>query len=177
MACAFTFFISCENDIEKIQSFSEQKIYPTISGKNYEILKSDSGKVRCKLVAPEIKYFEEIKDPYMEFPEGIEVYFYDSAQNESSKIKSDYAIYYNEQKLALLRNNVQVKDLNKGDILETEELFWDEGNEKIYSDKFTKITGEKQTIFAKGGFECNQDFSDKIILKKTIDSSVNIEDE
>jgi hypothetical protein len=53
----------------------------------------------------------------------------------------------------------------KGELFETEHLFWNERDEKIYSDTLIKITQEKHIIYAVG-FESNQQMT-KYVFKET----------
>jgi hypothetical protein len=46
----------------------------------------------------------------------------------------------------------------KGDTLRTEELFWDETEQKIYSNQSVRITTPDELILGKG-FESNLDFT------------------
>ena len=169
------FFVSCENDIEKIKSYTDEGLHPTVYGKNYEIFRSDSGILQIRIKAQKILHFGDIDEPYIEFPEGILVYFYDSDQEIESKIRANYAIYYELQKLWMAKNNVEATNIKNDEQLNTEELFWDEGNNLIYSDKFTKITNVEGTFFGNNGFESNQNFS-KWKLKGT-KGTINIKDE
>ena len=47
---------------------------------------------------------------------------------------------------------------NHKEQLETEELIWDEKKEKVYSNKFVKITKPDEKIYGYG-VEANQDFT------------------
>jgi len=61
------------------------------------------------------------------------------------------------------RNNVVVENTS-GDKLETEHLIWDQKEDRIFSDVFTRITSPDRVIFG-DGFESNQDFSKYRIRK------------
>lgn len=172
----FFTLIQCENDIEKIKSFSNESVIPIVSGKNFEIYKSDSAKIQVRILAPEIYHFADVEEPYIEFPKGIEVFFFDSLQQVESMIKAQYAIYYELQKLWNAKNDVRAYNLTEGEELYTEELYWDEGKSQIYSDKFTKIITPDGTFFGNEGFESNQSFS-KWKLFEASKSKFKIKDE
>ncbi|MPM10940.1 hypothetical protein SDC9_57277 [bioreactor metagenome] len=53
----------------------------------------------------------------------------------------------------------------KGELFETEQLFWEQKSEKIYSDSLIKITQEDYIIIGKG-FESNQEMT-KYQVKQT----------
>lgn len=150
---------SCENDIAKINNVTSDKRLPTVSGTNVEIIYSDSALVRLKIKAPTINKFDDIKHPTMTFPDGILVYFYDIKQNVESRIKANYAIYYQEKKLWEATNDVEAKNFKTNEQLNTEHLFWDEKQGKIYSNEFCRIINNDGTFYGENGFEAAQDLS------------------
>ncbi len=168
-------FVSCENDIEKINSITNSSEMPEVSASNVEVLYSDSGFVQMKLTAEVIKQFSNIEKPYIEFPEGIYVRFYDDSLNVESEIRANYAIYHTDEKLWEARGNVVANNLEKGEKLNTEELFWDEDKKTIYSNSFSRIETLDGTFYGQDGFESNQRFS-KWRLKSSR-GTVNFKDE
>ncbi len=57
-----------------------------------------------------------------------------------------------------MKQNVKLINV-KGDTLSTEYLVWDEVKEKIYTDKFVKITTADQLIYG-DGLVSNQNFTE-----------------
>ena len=156
----FAFFIlllsSCVNDIEKVKLLSGHKVEPFESASNIRMLQSDSARLQVELSAPELNRYET-ENPYIEMPKGFKSTFYDNNMNVKSKITANYGVRYeHEQKMEARKNVVVVNQ--KGDVLNTEHLIWDERTEKLRSDEFVKITTKDQIIFG-NGFEANQDFS------------------
>lgn len=156
----------CENDIERINMFTSEAEMPTISGTNVKVIYSDSGKVKVQILAPSYKQYPNIEEPYMEFPEGMEVFFYNDSMKIESEIRSDYAIYYTGDRLWHATGNVVAHRLDNGDALNTEELFWDEEKQLIYSDVYTRVQNENNVLYGKGGFEAQQNL-DNWFLKGT----------
>lgn len=114
----------------------------------------------------------EGKNNYFIMPQGIEVLFYDTLMNVSSKLTSNYAIHkVKEQKMEAKSQVVVINE--KGEKLETEHLVWEEKIGKIYSQEFVKITTEDEIIMGEG-FEANQDFTKYKIHK--IKGIINLED-
>ena len=148
--------MACENDIEKIKSLTDPLEYPDVSGKNLEIIYSDSGKVKIQIITEEIKKFSKIKNPYVEFPKGMMVIFFNDTMGISAQLNSDYAIYHNESKLWEARGNVVARNFEKGEMLYSEELFWDENKEIIYSNIFSRIENNNGTFYGQNGFEADQ---------------------
>ncbi len=149
----------CENDIERINLLTSDMEAPTISGSNVNVIYSDSGKVKVQILAATYEQYPKAERPYMEFPDGMEVFFYNDSMKMESAIRSDYAIYYSEEKLWHAIGNVEVQKYSSGDALNTEELYWDEEKELIYSDVYTKVQNQDGTFYGKRGFEAFQDFS------------------
>jgi LPS export ABC transporter protein LptC len=153
-------FSSCENDIQTVNKISNIKELPSFSANNFEMLYSDSGKIRMKLTTKLAKRFNLPDKQYWEFPKGIIVYQYDSAKQVTSTIKANYAIYRDNIKLWQARSNVEAKNLLKKEELFTEELFWDQSLGIIYSTKFTKIITDTKVLYGDKGFQSKEDMSD-----------------
>lgn len=165
---------SCENDIEKINTLSSNGEVPQLSGREMEILYSDSAKIRMKIVAPVIKQFSRSERPYLEFPEGIHVTFYGDSLKISSEIIANRAIYYTDERFWEARGNVIARNLEKAETLNTEELFWDENKKLIYSNSYSRIENADGTFNGQNGFESNERFT-KWKLKGS-KSTVNFRD-
>ncbi len=170
-----TIFVSCENDIEKIKSFENNKEIPTLTSKDAEIIYTDSASLKVIINTPLIRQYGEHEEPFWEFPNGIHVRFFDEKEELESVITSEYAIYHVDNKLWEAKNKVEAKNLKKKEQLNTEQLFWDEKEQAIYSNKFTRIENEDGIFFGEGGFEANQDFT-KWKLKSSR-GTVNYKDE
>ncbi len=152
--------LSCENDIEKIKAITSDSKSPVATGYNSKFIFSDSALIKAVLETEEYNYYTiDDEEPYYELPKGFTIYLYNDEQIENYMITAEYGIAYLDQNLWVGRNNVVVKDLFADRQLNTEELFWDQENEKIYSEKFTKITDKDGVHIGENGFKANQDFS------------------
>lgn len=165
----------CENDIERINMLTGGTDIPKIKGSHIEVIYSDSAKVKVQILAPSFRQFTDVERPYMEFPEGMEVYFYDDSLRIESEIKADYTIYYGEERLWHATGNVVARRLDNGDALHSEELFWDEAKQLIYSDTYTRVQNEDGTFYGKRGFVSHQDLSNWQL--KGSSGTVNVQNE
>lgn len=150
-------FVACENDLEVVQAFNDPEKVPDATGENYEILRYDSAQLKGKIVSDLVLRFSLIKEPYLEFPKGIHVQFYDSLKNVKAEVKSKYAIYKEKQKLWEARKDVVVISKD-GKQLNTEQLFWDQNKKIIYSNKFCRITTPNANLTG-NKFIADEDFS------------------
>ena len=115
---------------------------------------SDSGRISYKIDAEEWLIFDRRTPPYWAFEKGVYLEKYDHDMNIEATIKCDTAYYYNEQKLWKLIGNVDIKNPNDERFF-TDLMYWDQENEKIYSDAYIKIEQEDQ-ITEGIGFSSNQ---------------------
>jgi LPS export ABC transporter protein LptC len=129
---------SCENEMSTIQSLTQADTLPSESAKNIEVRYSDSGRLKAVLKSPRLlKYGGD--EPYMLFPEGIHVMFYDSIEQMVSEIMSDYAIRREKDNLMEVRKNVVIFDYENQKELNTEVLFWDQEKREIFNNAFVTI--------------------------------------
>jgi LPS export ABC transporter protein LptC len=150
-------FTACTSDEVKDKVMNERINLPLETGKNIYITYTDSGYTKAKLFTPLLERYAS--DVRMEtvMQKGITVYFYNRNKKAESSLKSKYAIRYDRDKKMIARNDVILVN-NKGDSLNTEELIWDEVKQKIYSDKFVRITTKDEIIMG-DGFESNTEFT------------------
>lgn len=152
---------ACKNKMSDVAAINFNDTLPDITAKDIDFTFSDSARVQLRISGPVMNAYEG-DEPYMEFPEGFIVEFYDSAFNISSTITGEYGIHYREKKLMEARNNIVVTNFETGEKLYTEELIWDQKTELIYSYKFVKIISEEGVIFG-DTLIAKQDFSKRSI--------------
>jgi LPS export ABC transporter protein LptC len=145
---AVLFLSSCEKKIDKIKK-TDILTLPTITVRNDTTVFDDSGKVQLIMIFPLMETFDKTDIPYSEFPEGITVHFYDGQKDPVGSVTSKYAKYLNKKNLWELRDSVVVIN-QTNDKLETEQLFWDQVKDNIYTDRFVKISNEDLTIIGTG---------------------------
>ena len=160
----FLFFLSCKNKDENLVPFVyDPEVVPTMITDTVTTLISDSGITRYKLVADVWKVFDQAKEPYWFFPEGIYLERFTPDFNIEATVKADTAWYYNTKDLWKLKKNVHVENM-KGEQFDSEELYWDQKKERVYSDKYIEI--KRGITEIKGyGFESNQSMTDYRIFR------------
>jgi LPS export ABC transporter protein LptC len=155
---ALTFFVSCENDIQKVNELATQNDSAIMKAKTIEMVRSVKGIVNLRMNAPELKQFEsEPGKTLIEFPSGVNMIFYDSTGSVISTMKANYSIYFEQKGIWEARYNVEVVN-QKGEKLNTEYLVWNQKEEKITSDQFVKMTTQ-DGIFYGDGFVSDQNLN------------------
>ncbi len=129
----------------------------TMKATEVNTLISDSGITRYRLTAQTWLVFDRAKEPYWYFPEGIYVEKFDTLFHTEASIKADTAYYYDKKGLWRLIGHVEVESL-EGEQFSTSELFWNQKEEKVYSDKYIRIQQEEQIVTGIG-FESNQNMT------------------
>lgn len=147
--------IGCkETKKDLISSFENHQEIPTLSTDDVSTLVSDSGVTKYRITAPKWIMYDKSAEPYWYFPASIFVEKFDSLYQAEASIASDTAYFYKNKKLWHLIGNVKIKN-EFDERFETEELFWDQRSQRIYSDLFIRI--EKKDVIIEGnGFESNE---------------------
>jgi LPS export ABC transporter protein LptC len=152
------YIISCDTRKELLT----EEVYegPVTDMDSIFTMMSDSGKLVLTLKAPKQLDYE---NGDREWPNGLYIEYY-TGEVPSSTFRSNYAIKKAESNLYKGEGNVIVRNLENGDELNTEELFWDPQKELFYTDKFVTIQSEGE-IHTGEGLRANQDFTSYKILK------------
>jgi LPS export ABC transporter protein LptC len=151
------------NDADKVKVMTDRRNMPLETGKNMVINYTDSGYVKAKIFAPMMERYanEERNETVMK--QGMTAYFLNKNKKVESYLKSKYAIRLDRERKMVARDDVILVN-NKGDTLRTELLTWDETTQKIYTDKFIRITTPDQIILG-DGLESNTEFTEYKIFK------------
>jgi len=124
---------------------------------------SDSGITRYRISSPRWDVYDKASQPYWEFPNGIHFERFDLNLKVDANIHSQYARFDENEQLWELRGKVKATNL-QGELFETEHLFWNQREERIYSDTLIRVT-QASHIITGLGFESNQSMSRYSIRK------------
>ena len=148
------FFSSCENDPKEIENWTKRTELRE-EAKTIESYLSQSGVMKAKLTAP-LMYRYQRDTVFTEFPNTLNVEFYDDSVRVESWLTAKYGIYYDNLNKVFLRDSVVV--INKeGDTLRTPELWWDQNMQKFYTNKPSRIDGKDKHIYCRDGIDAPQD--------------------
>ncbi len=153
-----SFITSCSGEGEVVAVEFDPETTYTMKTTDVHTLISDSGITRYRLIAKEWYVYDKAEEPFWYFPEGAYVEQFDSLYHVEGHARADTVYYWQKKSLWKMINNVQIENL-KGEYFETSELYWDQKEEKMYSDKFIRIIREDDTVITGIGFESNQDMS------------------
>ena len=165
-AVMFVLFPSCTGKGKDLaEAVAENDTLPSMTSLGVTTLVSDSGITRYKIVAEEWTIHDKRNPPFWAFEKGVYLEKFDTLFHIDASIKADTAYYYEKKKLWELRGNVLIRS-QRGDKFETEQLYWDEKKEKVYSDKYIRIEQDDKAITGYG-FESNQALTEYEIKNTT----------
>jgi len=124
---------------------------------NVEVKYTDSAYLVFILKAPLSRRTMDKFAMQEEFPQGVDVTFYDKSGTARSWLKSDYAVRDQVERKIIIQKNVVLEN-DKGERLDGPELIWDERTKEIYTDRFVKITNAEGIIYSYG-FKSNEAFT------------------
>ncbi|MFW5850661.1 MAG: LPS export ABC transporter periplasmic protein LptC [Bacteroidota bacterium] len=160
---------SCKNEMKNIIKMSEIQKMPELSGSEVYLSQTEFGKTTLSVYTPQVLKYSQENSPYSSprtlFPQGIRVVHFSTFPDTLTMIRADHAILYDNEEKWEAKNNVVAKN-EKGEVLRTEYLIWNQKKGKIFSDKQVQITTEDDIIEGTG-FEADDNFENWEILNVT----------
>lgn len=166
--------LGCANDeaeVEEVANFP--KVFPLNEQYGAKMIYSDSAQKILEIHAGVMKDFGNVDPPHVYFGNGLKVYFYNGGERASTVLLADTAQQLKKDELWAIGGNVVVTN-GKGERMSTELLYWDQKNEKLYSEAAVQILTEGQLITGKG-FEADQEFNTYRIF--SVQGEITIDDE
>lgn len=149
------FAVSCnKTEVGKVAAVIDRSALPKLHATQITTVISDSGITRYRISAPQWDVYDKASQPYWLFPLGVHFERFDENLKVDANIHCKWAKFKEYEQLWELRGNVRMTNV-KGELFETEHLFWNQREERIYSDTIVKITQATHIINAVG-FESNQ---------------------
>ncbi len=149
---------SCNNDMRNLQQLSIQRKFPQGEAYDFKLVYTDSTKVVAVVTSKLNKDFTNQRMPYSEFPEGVKVEFYDQARHKNI-VEANYGIIYPSSDMVELRDNVVLTTYD-GKKLKTSQLFWDQKEDWIFTDREFSFTDETKGTVTNGiGMDFDKKFS------------------
>ncbi len=165
-AAAITILFGCENEMTRIKEITQQDTLPSAISYNIILHRSENGQPQLTLRAPVVKSFSG-SNPHQEFPDGLNIQFFDSLMNVRSELTADYAISYERTRTMEAKNNVEIINFDNNEKINTEHLVWDQNRRIIYSETFVRITTMNDVIHGEDGFEADESFDNWVIKRPT----------
>ena len=142
-AAAVAFIVySCKGKLGEAEKLDLQET-PVQVVDDMFIVQTENGKTKMRAEAPRMEKYEKGDSlDYELFPEGFFVYGFDESGRLETEIVADNArhLKYDDGRESWEAfGNVVVKNLIKQEVMETDTLYWDQKNEKIYTHCYVRM--------------------------------------
>jgi LPS export ABC transporter protein LptC len=132
---------------------------PVREVENLELYNSENEQIKSKVLA-DLVY--EFANGDQEFPKGVYIELYNEFGRLESTLRANYAKFIKAEGHWLGQGKVELKNVEKNEQLNTEELFYNPKTRKVYTDKFVTIREGGDVIYGTG-LQAMQDLSDYVI--------------
>jgi len=170
MFCAVALsFFGCEKKIQpSIISTIDSRKLPQQESWNSTIVVSDSGRISAIIVAGYIRVSE--LNQHTQMSQGVKVRFFDREGKQTSILTSDEGSVDETTNNLEARKNVVVIS-SDGSQMTTEQLFWDNQRQIIYTPDYVQITTVKEKMQGHG-FESDQSLKHYRVFRVTGQTTV-----
>jgi LPS export ABC transporter protein LptC len=163
----FSVVLGCESNFKEVQKNDYSEFVPSGDADFVNLKYTDSGKVKSILISPKMFDYANVDFAFTEFPKGVDVTIYDD-KGKRTFIKANYAVSYKQTNIIDLQGKVKITS-ETGQMLETEQLYFDQKNQWFYTEKKFKLTDAKGGSTGQG-IDFSKDF--KIVNSQRIEGEI-----
>ena len=171
LLCVIT-LTNCTDQFSAVQQMNRFDEIPVGITEELHLIYSDSAQIEAELIAPINIDYTNQNFPYSEFPQGLDATLFGN-RGEVTYVRSDYGIYYPKTEIIDLRGNVEISD-NTGTRLNTNQLYWDAGQEWLFTEKNFTFTNASYDIEAVR-LDANRSF--RKLMTGMISGNIQVKDE
>jgi LPS export ABC transporter protein LptC len=162
--------VACESNFREVQKMGVTEFTPSGDAEFINLKYTDSGRITANLISPKMLDYATVEFPFTEFPNGIHLTLFDKSGKQTF-IVADYAVSHKKTNLIDLQGKVKISN-QSGDVLETDQLYYDQKNEWFFTEKKFKFTSSKGVSYGEG-IDFSKDF--KKVNSKKISGQVQSE--
>jgi LPS export ABC transporter protein LptC len=155
---------ACTPKIQKVRGKVDASAINAENADSVTLHYSNNGSVRARLIAKKFEHATSAKPPYVAMSNGMRVEFFGADAQPTSILTAKRGRFYETSSDVLVQDSVVIVNASKGQILETEELIWNEKRQIFFTEKYVTIKTPTQVIYGEG-MEANQDFTYYKILQ------------
>jgi LPS export ABC transporter protein LptC len=160
-----TLLFSCKDELPVTDPIDAEKV-PTHIILEMSLEQSSAARTKMRVYAPIMENFSKSTPPYEIFSKGINVKAFTSDGLLETEITAKKARHINspDKEQWEAYGDVVINNYIKGETIETDTLYWDKSNKKIYTHCFVKL--KSPSIFMQGyGMESDELARNAIILR------------
>lgn len=176
VAVAFVVY-SCKSNLGVADSINLAEA-PVQTVDNMFVVQSENGRLQMRMEADVMERYDRDTMSYELFPKGFAVFGYNEDGLLETEITSDNARHVKfedgSEKWEAY-GNVVVKNIINKEVMETDTLYWDRKNEKIYTDCYVRM--HSPDGFIQGyGMESDERARNTVILKPFDNYAIVVQD-
>ncbi|MBL4863005.1 MAG: LPS export ABC transporter periplasmic protein LptC [Crocinitomicaceae bacterium] len=154
---------SCVNDLDTIQKVTYDPNAPDEITRNLEVFYTDSGFAQVRIFAHLAETYSKPKH-VTQLKEGLKVDFFSQNGEVVSTLTALYGEIDFDTGLIVVRDSVVLYNLAKKQYLETEELFYNQKDSTIFTEKNVIIKTDGKGVTGRGrGIKTTQSFNKYVI--------------
>jgi LPS export ABC transporter protein LptC len=165
---AVAFLWSCESNFKEVQKINYSEFIPSGEADDFNLKYTDSGRIKSILKSPKMLDYAAVEFPFTEFPKGVDVTMFDN-KGKKTFIHADYGVTFKGTDIIDLQRNVKISN-ETGQLMETEQLYFDQKNEWFFTEKKFKFTDPKGVSYGEG-IDFSKDF--KIVNSQRINGAID----
>lgn len=166
---------SCVNDLDTVQQVTYDPHAPDEVYMDLDVVQTDSGMARVRIYSKLAEIYSEPEE-ITQLKDGLIVDFYDADGEITSRLTALYGEIDRAAQKMFVRDSVELRNIEKEQVLQTEELHWNQKDSSVYTDKNVVVTTPDKIGYGKG-IRTNQDFEFYTILKPSGKMDPNKKDE
>ncbi|WP_346883066.1 LPS export ABC transporter periplasmic protein LptC [uncultured Algibacter sp.] len=157
-------FFSCNDSYKEVQKIGISENEPIGVNYNINLKYTDSGRVSANLISAKSLDYSNRDFPYQKFVEGVTLHIYDK-DNKKSTVIAKEAYIYADTDLVDLQDSVVITT-HDNRVLKTDQLFYDQKREWLYTNKAVSFITDGDIING-NGFDSNSKFTNAEVLEVT----------
>ena len=161
---AITCMFSCQNDEGVIKDLCRREVGPAEISEDLQLYVSRAGKLMYLFSAPVYQVYEYPKQMQVT-PKGLKVVGFNAQCDSSMVLTADYGIRREKEHRMEAKRHVVIRNLETGEVVETEHIVWDMDAHRIYSNTQTKQTRPDGSVYIGESFESDEQFEHYTIVK------------
>ncbi|MBP5396115.1 MAG: LPS export ABC transporter periplasmic protein LptC, partial [Bacteroidales bacterium] len=157
-------FFSCSNDEEVVKAVYHKEGGPSEITEEMLVYVSRAGKLNYRFYAP-VYYGYEYPKKMQVAPKGLVVVGFGSDNDSAFVLTADYGIHREQERRMEAKHHVVIRNLETGEVVETEQIVWDMDAHRVYSGTQTKQTRPDGSVYIGDSFESDENFEHYTIVK------------
>ena len=163
---------SCESYFDDVKKINIEELIPAGKTENFVLRYTDSANLKAILKSPLNIDYTNQSFPYSEFPNGINIEFFDLKEG-STKVSANYAIVYYRTKIVSLVGNVVIESPDSS-YVKSDQIFWDPDQEWLFTEEKIVFSSNDYNIRAE---KMDADRSFKLLKTGKLDGNFLFEDQ